>query len=82
MTELILEDLTPHCDLDLEHRNETFLHGIPGHGDTPSYQVWLHTVHWFGRGLPGKGGTHRQTINPIQIYRPSLRYRGIQIPFP
>ena len=49
------EDLSPHCDLDLEDSNPNFLHDTQGHNDAPSYQVWLHTVQWFGRYLPDKG---------------------------
>ena len=42
--QLNFEDLTPHCDLDLEDRNPTFLHDTLGHDDAPSYQVWLHNL--------------------------------------
>ena len=37
--QLLLEDISPHRDLDLEDRNPNFLHSTPGHYDTPTYQV-------------------------------------------
>ena len=42
--QLLFEDLSPHCDLDLEDRNPTFSHDTPGHDDAPSYQGWLYTA--------------------------------------
>ena len=43
---VIFEDLSPHCDLDLnlEDRNPTFSYDTLGHDNASSYQVWLHTV--------------------------------------
>ena len=41
---IFFKDLSLHCDLDLQDSNPIFLHDTPGHGDAPSYQVWLHTV--------------------------------------
>ena len=58
------KDLTLHCDL--EERNPHFLHDTPGHGDAPSYQVWLHTDQWFRRYLPYKGVTHGQPDSRIR----------------
>ena len=39
-----LEDLGPHCDLDLEDRNPNMLHNTPGHDDASTYQVSLRNV--------------------------------------
>ena len=41
---LFFEDLTPHCDLDIEDKNPALSHDTPGHVDAPSYPVWLHTL--------------------------------------
>ena len=41
---VIFEDLSPHCDLDLEDRNLTFSHDTLGHDDAPSYPVSLKKV--------------------------------------
>ena len=62
---LTFEDLTLHYDPDLDDRNPTFLHDTPGHGDAPQYQVWLHSVQWFGRYLPDKGVTHGKSDSNI-----------------
>ena len=35
------QNVSPHCDLDLENRNPNVLHDTPGHDDTPTYQVSL-----------------------------------------
>ena len=47
--------MTPHCDLDLEDRNQTFSHETLGYDDAPSYRVWLHAVEKLSSG---KGVTH------------------------
>ena len=39
MEQLNFEDLTPHCDLDLEVRKPTFSHYTPGHDHAPSNPV-------------------------------------------
>ena len=53
------------CDLELEDRNPTVLQDTPGHDDAPSHKVWVQTVQWFGRYLPDKGVTDRQTDNLV-----------------
>ena len=63
---LFFDDLTLHCDLDLEDRNRTFLHDSLGHDDVPSYQVWLQTVQQFGRHLPDNCVTDGHTDNLIE----------------
>ena len=41
--------------------NPTFSHDTLGYDDAPLYQVWMHTVPWFGRYLMDKGVTHGET---------------------
>ena len=41
---LYFDYLSPHCDLDIEDSEATFLHDIPSHDNTPPYQVWLKMV--------------------------------------
>ena len=40
------EDLTPHCDLDLEYRNPTFSDDTHSHDDAQVYQVSKLRVKW------------------------------------
>ena len=46
---IFVEDLGPHCNLDLEDRNPNILHDNPGHDDAPTYQVSLRNDEWFRR---------------------------------
>ena len=41
--------ISPHCDLDPEDSNATFLHDTPAHDEAPPYQVWLQEVQRFRR---------------------------------
>ena len=42
---MLIINISPHCDLDLEDRIPFFFsHDIPAHGGPPQYQVWLQKV--------------------------------------
>ena len=41
---MLIINISPHCDLDLEDRIPFFSHDIPAHGGVPQYQVWLQKV--------------------------------------
>ena len=44
-----MEELSRHCDLDLEDRNPNFSHDTQVHDDARTYQVSFRKDKWFRR---------------------------------
>ena len=59
------DHMSPHCDLNLEDGEQTFLHGTSTQDDASQSRVWLQQVEWFTRYCQDKtrtyGHTDRQT---------------------
>ena len=49
---VILDYVSPHCDLDLEDIKPIFLHDTLAQDDAPLYQVWLQNVQQLSRYQP------------------------------
>ena len=45
------EDLNPHCDSELEEKNQKISHNTLAHYDAPLNQVWLQKVQNFSLSL-------------------------------
>ena len=55
MTEtVIFDNMSPHCDLELEDSKPIFLHDTLAHDDSPSYRVWFQKVQQLRRYHPDK----------------------------
>ena len=46
---LYFDNMSPHCDLDLEDSKETFSNDILAHDDASPYQIWQQKVGQFRR---------------------------------
>ena len=49
IAESYFDHISPHCDLDIEHTEQFFLHGTLAYDAASPYQVWLQNVLRFRR---------------------------------